>query len=481
MFFNLRTQRARLILVLSVVIFLTSFFLYTYKLSSSFTYHTDIARDADEMTQLAQGDFTLIGPRLNLGGFHAGPYYYYLFAPILLLSSFDFDFVLIFNALLFSLALIYLFKKVSEKYSLIWALFSSAVFMILPLYHLVSRNPGNAYTYMPLLLIFLTHVYFNNVYKKVEFLTLGLLAGIITNFHPLNILVFMPIFLYLFFSAKKKADTLFLLLGVIITYLPLLIFELTHNFVIIKKMAYSFSIGELPLSPKGENVSTSSLLDNYLNSQRVVREFILFSPFVYLILFALSLVKFLKIKSSDKLLFFTFGSLVSFILYAVAFRGDIGPHYVFPFAFFMFFSLWLLLLSNNIRFFALIIILVEIMVFNTSLYETSGRPKEKFEEAVDFTLQEKLVTKDDSFNIIQSVEKVPAGHEYRFFYRARGYKPKSINAYDSSNILLVFDDRDDYRIEDLRNWETSQFGQEYLNNYEKYSTGKVKIYKFSKI
>src|SRR3989344_2391006 len=50
----------------------------SYKLTSSFNFHPDFARDIYDMLAIIQGNPTLIGPKLSLGGIYSGPYYYYL-------------------------------------------------------------------------------------------------------------------------------------------------------------------------------------------------------------------------------------------------------------------------------------------------------------------------------------------------------------------------------------------------------------------
>ena len=116
------------------------------------------------------------------------------------------------------------------------------------------------------------------------------------------------------------------------------------------------------------------------------------------------------------------------------------------------------------------------MKFNTNLYKNSIRPKEKFEKAVNYVIDNNLVNKNDAFNVIQTIDKVPAGHEYRFFFRVKGYSPKNINEYNISDKLFIFSENKDYKIESMRNWETGQFGQEYLKNYKTFQAGDIIVY-----
>jgi hypothetical protein len=187
-----------------------------------------------EMIKIAQGKPTLIGPALRVGIF-AGPYYYYLFAPVLRIFQYDTNFVLYFNALLFSAALGFMYWKYSK-------ILPVAIIGLSNFYLLSARHPGNGYSYLPLLLVFIITLFIDKNFGKIKVLALGLLAGIIVNFHPLTIL---PVILSVILNWKKLNNRLFFGLAFSVTFLPLLIFEIKHNFVIsrgftlIKSYSYS--------------------------------------------------------------------------------------------------------------------------------------------------------------------------------------------------------------------------------------------------
>lgn len=466
--------------VLAMILFSASWFLYSYNISNSHVYHTDIGRDANEIARLAQGDITLVGPKLSFGGVHAGPYYYYLFAPILFLSNFDLNLVLVFNTFLFSLALTYFYKKAIEKYSIFWGAVSTIILIFAPIYHLISRNPGNAYTFIPFLLILLSYLFFNKLQHTREYLFLGILSGIIINFHPLNLIVIAALSYFVFQQSRNNKLFIFYLAGAFITFFPLILFELRNNFVIFNKTYFDFLNGNLPLSPYGQEEKQTSLVSNYLNARGDIKKLILFPPIVYLVFFIIPYFKYFKIKRNQAVTFFSIASIICLVSYVLAFKGNIGPHYIFSFAYFLFFTITIFILKYNLKIFALVIIVLEIIFFQGNLYDRSTRSSEKFKSAVNYVIENKLVTKSDSFNLIQTVENVPAGHEYRFFFRANGFKPKTINEYAQSNVLLVFDESRTFDINDLKNWETSQFGQKFIDETNVNDNGEIIIYSIRK-
>src|SRR3990167_6447402 len=165
------------------IIILFSFFLYSYRLTSAYYFDSDMARDLNEILDLTQGKFKLLGPSSSFGGLYTGPYYYYLFTPILLLTRFNLDSILLLNAFFFSLALGYFFYQVYAKHDLFKAALSTTCLVLFPLLIFAARNPGNAFTYLPFLLFFLTCLVFADYEKKSVLFSLGILAGVILNFH----------------------------------------------------------------------------------------------------------------------------------------------------------------------------------------------------------------------------------------------------------------------------------------------------------
>lgn len=463
-----------------LLIFLFFYSIYSFKLPSAYIFNTDIARDSNDIIGIAQGKLSLVGPKLNFGGLYAGPYYYYLFVPILFMSNFQFVSILIFNSSIFALALIYFFLKVKNNFSFLWAILCTCLIGLLPLYVSSSRNPGNGFTYIPFLLFFLTYIYFNNIQNRKELFYLGLLAGIIVNFHPLNLVVFLSTSVLIFAFLKKRSLFIVFALGFLITYLPFIIFELRHDFVGIRRTIFDLKNLTLVRSVSDDPLK-SSLISNYVRYSKDIVTFLILNPIYYAFLLPLPLI--LKKHFDMKNLYFTFASIASFLIYLIISHGYVSSHYVFPVSIFLFFAITTFVASYNLKFIALILIVLEIVNFNFDMYSASTKPYFKFESVVNSVLDNHLIDKGTPFNIIAVSDPkvlVPSGNEYRFFFRKNGYNPNSVNEYNKSKVLLVFVEIDNFNISSLQNWETGQFGPNYLDNWKELDYSDVKIYKISK-
>jgi len=180
-----------------ILILLPLLLIYLHQIVPSYRYDSDFGRDIVDILHITQGDITLIGPKLSFGGIHTGPYYYYLFTPILFLSGLRPESMLIFNAILFWIVLVGLaiwlyWKKIfSLSYSLL-----STYFIGFTSYLIFSaRGPGNAFSYIPLTLI--TLIMFPYLLKQNKlylFLLWGLFSGIIINTHLITIVIYASLF-----------------------------------------------------------------------------------------------------------------------------------------------------------------------------------------------------------------------------------------------------------------------------------------------
>ncbi len=155
------------IIIGSLIVIIISFIIYTYKLKASLFYHPDFSRDLHDILKITQGRPMLIGPKLTFGGLYLGPYYYYLFAPVFFVVDANIISILYFNAFLFAIALGYFFKKTYEIYPLWKTIIATLTLLFTPIFIVGSRFPSNAYSFIPLLLILLTYIYFNPVQKKL--------------------------------------------------------------------------------------------------------------------------------------------------------------------------------------------------------------------------------------------------------------------------------------------------------------------------
>lgn len=464
------------------LVVLTSFFLYSYHLSESFFYNPDFARDLYDISRITQGKLTLIGPKLTFGGIYSGPYYYYLFAPILFISRLNISAFLLFNAFLFSIALGYFFKKTYEKYSLWVSATATLAFGILPLWITAARNPSNAFTYLPILLMMLTYLYYNQVQKKIELFLLGFLCGVLATFHLVTMTLIPLLFLYVFIFLRNKKDIVFSILGGVVAFSPLIIFEVKHNFVMFtntfihKSYLRWVNNTNIPGGLEGKKNIFENIF--FLTSQ--TRYFTVIHPGIFLLVMGF-LAYFKKVAKKEQALLMC--AVFSLLLFAGIIRFQFIPHYLFPTLFFIFFVFIIYLLKAKFHFLFIVLIFIFFQAFPHHLYTNSQRTEEQFEKATDYVIANNIISQNEKFNIIQ-ITKLDLlailAFEYRFFFNKLGYRPLSEFQYNDADVLLIFSEKPDMDMTKFTSWEIEQFGKEYLKNATKYKNDNLIIYKVSK-
>ena len=469
-------------LIYSIFILIISIFIYSFKFNDAIFYHPDLSRDFYEVLKITQGDLTLLGPKLTFGGLYTGPYYFYLFTPVFFIFKANILSFYIFNMLLYIFAVVYFFNKSSSAFGLKKALIATCSLILLPIYIIGSRNPSNAYSFIPLLTCLLTFIYFNKLKKKLTLTILGFLYGIIINFHFINIVLFPLIIALVWNKIEHKKNIIFFLIGIFLSFLPLIFFEIKNNFVMIKNTFIDKSYlkwidnKNIPGNPTGKKNVFSNIffMSSELKSLTYINALIIFA-FLGIIGY------FSKIKKTDWILFW--GSFIALILFSSIVRFQFIPHYLFALGFAIFLTLLIILLNTKYYWFILILIIIQIIFFPKGFYKQPERKPERFEKAVLYVIKNHLINKNDKFNVIQITKEqylATLGFEYRFFLTKYGYKPLSEFYYPQSNILLVFSEIPNLNIIQFNSCEASQFGKEYFKNAKKYNIDELSIYKIEK-
>lgn len=466
-------------LLISILLFFFVSFLYFYKLVPSYNYDSDFGRDISDIYDIAKGKMSLIGPKLSFGGIHAGPYYYYLFAPILKLSQFKPEFMLYFNVFIFLILLlisyvIILKSKINNKYS--WIFGINWIFLS-PLMIFSSRGPGNAFSYLSILFgLLIIFPYIFNKNKLILGLFYGFLVGIVINFHLINLLVFLPIlFISLLFCFFKKDWSklklmFFVLMGILISFGPLILFEFRHNFVqfkntFIDKSYIVFVDNKNLVDP----LPTSS--NRLLNFWLLQKHFTVWTKISFLFLFLLNLylliIKWKKIDYPTKIL--SSSSLISFILLVIIAKSQVAIHYFFPFIIFVQISLVLLLnqfsSKLSLKIFCLFIIIL-LVNFPRTFYQPATRNIDEYRNFVQKLINTNILSNiDQRLNIFCARETPVAilGWEYRYFLKLYGfhlYPPDSFN--QSDYLLIIQESKNIEKIDQLSSWELDQFGPKIL-------------------
>jgi len=471
----------------SLILSLSIFILYSYNLSQAVLFTSDLGRDLYKTIRITQGDLVLIGSKMNLGGYFAGPYLYYLLAPSLLIGRFDINAVLYFHAMLFAASIGYFFWQTSQKLNPLKALVGALALTFMPLLLICARYPSNGYSYLSLLLFLLTYIFFSNFESKKALLILGLVTGVILNIHPISSLALIFVAFYILFSLKKKQLFLFFAGALLVTFAPTIVFELRHDFVMTKDTFINHSYLTFTKDSHTPQFwqSKNPILSSFLFISEKFKKLIVLPPLFYFIsVFCLLVWKRLHSRKIPKLdLFLALSMIASLFLLIAVLRFHFEEHYIFSVAFFISVTAMILILRSKLWIFILVIIFLEIQNFPVYLYQNSARSLIKIEQAVKYSINQRLVSKTVPFNLIQITDAyglVPTGFEYRFFFRKYGLYPNSEYDFENAKVLLIFSETPYYNIDRFKMWATEQFGREYFNKREVYHSGNIDIYRISK-
>lgn len=224
--------------VLLFLIFIIFSFFRFYNLDKRVIFDWDQERDAFVIKQLLlERKLTLIGPRvLGPEGFFLGPYFIYLLAPFYFLTRLHPEaiifFIIAYNFVFFILSFLVLKKLFGYPTALIFLLIWSLHPALIGIDTIVW-NP----LLVPLVVIISWALLFI-AFKKQSFgnwLWVGILVGLGTNFH-FQLIYLLPFNLVFLFSQKKKLlkKTVAFFGGFALPFLPLLFFDLRHNFLNLK-------------------------------------------------------------------------------------------------------------------------------------------------------------------------------------------------------------------------------------------------------
>lgn len=230
-------------------------YLYQFNVLRFFTY--DQARDALYIKRILDGNLRLIGTQSSIPGLYTGPFYYYLMAPFLWafkLNPIGLDFATALFAL-FSIALLFWLLKEETKGSLLALLFAT-LYAFSPSIVDQSRfawNPNPLPFFTLLFLLSFKKILFAK--EEKYFLPLALSLGAAVNLHYSGLAFFLASFLlWLVFKPRIQNKKIFFtsLFLLSLFFLPLLLFDLRHDFINLQNIFKYFTLGtrgEIPPPP----------------------------------------------------------------------------------------------------------------------------------------------------------------------------------------------------------------------------------------
>lgn len=214
---------------------------------------TDQGRDAIKLQNIANGDLTLIGPTSGLAGFYLGPLWYYLGVPGYLISNgspLGISQWYIALACL-SIPLWYWLTQTLFPKSRSWQLASFALLALIPGSVAGSTfiwNPLISLPLMALALLSLIKARSSRWWLILAFLSLGLT---LQSEFAYVIFLLPPLYLLIFWIRQKISvlDYVVAAIAVAVTFIPQIIFEVKHSFLMSKALltGVTSSEGSIPL------------------------------------------------------------------------------------------------------------------------------------------------------------------------------------------------------------------------------------------
>ena len=458
-------------------IFLISFVLFAFRIQSSFNFDSDFGRDLVDIYSIAHGDLKLIGPKSSFGGLYTGPFYYYLFTPILMLFKYNPASILYFNAFLFSVGITIYWLILKKEYGTLKATSASISLMFLPIVLFSTRNPGNAYSYIPLLIVYISYALFQERKSMKELFLLGLMGSLLVTTHYSNIPITLLISVFIAILLRKKMPIIGYALGLFLPFAPLLLFEIKHQFVMIKntflnKSYQSFIESRNRISPHG-------FLGRVTFFNTEIAKLITLPPLFYFLPGIFSK----NVKGDRKCIILFIFAMAAFITFSILFNFQYTLFYLTPLSIFIYLISIFLILKTRFWFLLFFIIGFQLITFPVHLYKNSVRPIARFEKAVDFILDHNILEKNKSFNIIQirnNTNLTPHGYEYRYFFIKNGVYPLKETEYHKSTQLLIFSENSGVPLKSVNTWESKEFGTKYFGKYKQYEVAQITLFKISK-
>jgi len=453
------------------------------------TFLADQAIELEGTYQILKGKFTFIGIKTSISEIRNGAVMYYLMAPFLYLFRFNPIAGGITQTILQlgTILLVYLvFKKQHlENIGIATAFLLAAS----PLLIRFSRQTMLAF--YPLFFAtsaFLISFKLSQQFKRSFCLILGFLLGFMLQIHYSTLAVIIYAFLFPWITLPKKqflSYLFYLLIGFLIGFLPMITFELRHEFFQ-TKMLLSFlsKFNQLP-SP-----SFNLLALWHDTISKLLFGGNLFLSLFYLLSVLLNLlISIKKLSLLDKLALLQIFS--TFVFTALFVRENIA-HYLIT----SFFPLFILTagfiekirktispqFSYLIFIFCLLFLLFNLPAYglldNHGWTMTDGWNLAGIRKSADIIFKDIRQEKDKDYNVVMIVDAQNQGIPLRYFLNVWGVPPLSVENYDKAKFLYVVA-KPGIVLEKIKIWEMASFGAFHIDKIWSIQNGFL-LYRLSK-
>lgn len=428
--------------LLSFVILLGLFSLWTYKGLTETGIHVDLARDLNFLSDLWIHKIVWLGPMTSIN-FPTSPIYYYLLFPGLLLSGGN-GLSVIFSQTLFAFLALGLYAYFQLKQSLIPTLFVILTIGLSPWWITSSALPWNGHMYVAWVFLALTSLWF-----KIPLFLSALLFGISIAIDPAAVLA-LPVLFYEWWTREKRLKNLMrIFLGLILPWAPILIFEIiTKGFLTRQWLEYPASAG-LIFDPNLKNIIP---LLNGLRVSQTLAIVLLFLAF------------FIGSRREKYWIIYTCLPLVFLILVP-----NLRQYYLLGLICAITFTIVAIFSSKPVgRIILVLFILSYIQIIKLPPLSFENRSIPRLNKVVNTFIQNSNLDKTKKYAVVSVRDlqnSTPQADDYRFFLRTKGVKALGIDDYNQADILLLFIEVPNFKWQNFEDWHMQRFGsRNFLSN-----------------
>jgi hypothetical protein len=430
--------------LISLILLLGLFSLWTYKGIFETGIHVDLARDLHELSNLWIHRIVWLGP-MTSANFPTSPVYYYLLFPGLLLSNGN-ALSLIFSQALFALTALGVFTYFQLKRSFTSALLIILIIGLSPWWINAAGHPWNGYMYVSWVFLALTSLWF----KGPGFIT-ALLFGISIAIEPAAILALPILFYGWLTNANRKKNLFHIFLGLLLPWTPIFIFEIiTQGFLTRHWLAYPSAAG-ISFSPKITNIYP---VLNIIGVSPVQATVILITSFL--------------LATKKARYWLVFACLPLIFLIAVT---PLRQYYLLGLICLLVFTVAVILSSKTIgKIILLIFIVFYIQTIKLPPASFTGRSIPTLSNTVDAFIQKSNLDRTKKYAVVSIRDQqnsTQQADDYRFFLRTKGIEALNIDQYPEADILLLFIEVPSFKWQNFEEWHMQRFGnRKFLSNYK---------------
>lgn len=302
------------VLFVALILFV-SFFVRVYRINTDLLYHRDQGLVAMDIYKIWHDKkISLIGAPTDVDGISHSPLYYWILTPFYFLGRGDIVYPAIFQILLEILSLPFLYFAIKKVFGKETGFISLILYSVS--YGLVSYSRW--FITVPFILPLANIFLYTLINKKGVFVN-ALITGMIIQTNAACGVFLIPFLLYHYRKELKVRNLILIFLGVLIPALPLVLFQIRHDFITVRSIL-NMSLG----TSQGIGLNVAVYFKNFITYIKEINHLFLY-PHVYLsaAIFFYGLYKLIKSENKYKEIILSF-LIIPFLFLGLYQRGAIS-------------------------------------------------------------------------------------------------------------------------------------------------------------